>query len=159
MAYRHPLILYGTIIAISHKTVPTGYLLCNGSAVSRTTYANLFKAIGSTYGSGNGSSTFNLPNLVGKFLEGDNSAGTSKAAGLPNITGTIPKVAMPWESAITGQGAFTCGSRQYVAVWASGNAPYQQDVSFDASRCSTVYSNEVSTVQPPAVTTLFCIKY
>ena len=139
--------------------MPTGYLLCNGSAVSRTTYNVLYKAIGTLYGAGDGSSTFNLPNLVGRFLEGDSSAGTWKAAGVPNITGTIPKVAMPWESEVTGYGAFTCGSRQSIGVWSNGRAPYQQDVSFDASRCSNVYSNEVSTVQPPAITTLFCIKY
>lgn len=52
----------GTILLMGGTTVPTGYLACNGAAVSRTTYATLFARIGTTYGSGNGSTTFNLPN-------------------------------------------------------------------------------------------------
>jgi microcystin-dependent protein len=46
----------------SGGAVPAGWLACNGAAVSRTTYANLFAAIGTTYGAGDGSTTFNLPN-------------------------------------------------------------------------------------------------
>ena len=52
----------GTII-ISAGTAPTNYLLCDGSAVSRTTYSALFSAIAENYGEGDGSSTFNLPDL------------------------------------------------------------------------------------------------
>ena len=81
----------GTIIHYAGRTVPAGYLICNGAAVSRTTYANLFNAIGTIYGTGDGSSTFNLPNLNGRFLEGTTSTpsvGTYLSAGLPNITGT-----------------------------------------------------------------------
>src|SRR5574343_1191335 len=60
----------GAVIAYSGATAPIGYLLCNGQAVSRTTYADLFTAIGTTYGAGNGSTTFNVPNLVGQFIRG-----------------------------------------------------------------------------------------
>lgn len=49
---------------------PTGWLICNGQAVSRTTYATLFNRIGTTYGSGNGSTTFNVPELRGEFIRG-----------------------------------------------------------------------------------------
>jgi len=65
----------GTIIA--HSTgVPTGYLPCDGSQVSRETYSDLLNVIGVGYGNGNGSSTFNLPDLRGYFLRGyDNGAG------------------------------------------------------------------------------------
>jgi hypothetical protein len=52
------------------STPPEGYLLCDGSEISRTKYANLFRAIGETYGEGNGANTFNLPNLVGRFCRG-----------------------------------------------------------------------------------------
>lgn len=52
----------GTIIVWSTSTAPAGYLICDGSAVSRTTYAALFAVIGTTYGEGDGNSTFNLPN-------------------------------------------------------------------------------------------------
>lgn len=67
----------GTIIAFA-GSVPTGYLLCNGQAVSRTTYADLYAVIGTKYGAGNGSTTFNVPNLVEKFPMGANGTlGTS----------------------------------------------------------------------------------
>ena len=52
------------------STAPTGYLKANGAAVSRTTYATLFAAIGTTFGAGNGSTTFNLPDLRGEFARG-----------------------------------------------------------------------------------------
>lgn len=53
----------GTILAFGSTTVPDGYLRCNDQAVSRTTYAALFAIIGTTYGTGDGSSTFNVPDL------------------------------------------------------------------------------------------------
>ena len=78
----------GAVIPFAGSTTPSGYLLCNGAAVSRTTYSKLYSAIGTTYGSGDGSTTFNLPNLNNNsFLEGSNTVGTAKSAGLPNITG------------------------------------------------------------------------
>ena len=79
----------GTVIAFAGSSSPAGWLLCNGSAVSRETYADLFAVIGTTYGSGDGSTTFNLPNLTNKFIQGNATSGTVKAAGLPNITGSI----------------------------------------------------------------------
>lgn len=60
----------GTISATGRSTAPSGYLLCDGSAVSRTTYSDLFTAIGTGYGSGNGSTTFNVPDLQGNFPRG-----------------------------------------------------------------------------------------
>lgn len=60
----------GTIQGWGSATPPDGWLLCDGSAVSRTLYAELFAAIGTTYGAGDGSTTFNIPNLVG--LTSDN---------------------------------------------------------------------------------------
>lgn len=53
----------GMIVSYGGSSVPQGWLLCNGEAVSRTTYKNLFSAIGTLYGGGDGSSTFNLPDL------------------------------------------------------------------------------------------------
>ena len=57
------LVPVGTILPYGGSTTPTGYLLCNGATVSRTTYAKLFSAIGTTYGVGDGSTTFVIPNL------------------------------------------------------------------------------------------------
>ena len=75
---------------IAGSTIPDGWLLCNGAAVSRTTYAKLFAAIGTRYGSGNGSTTFNLPNFNGRHVLGTantGSLGRYVSAGLPDITG------------------------------------------------------------------------
>ena len=60
----------GEVVAFAMSTAPGGWLVCDGSAVSRTTYARLFNAIGTTFGAGNGSTTFNLPDLRGEFIRG-----------------------------------------------------------------------------------------
>lgn len=60
----------GTVIWFAANAAPTGYLKANGAAVSRTTYAALFSAIGTTFGVGDGSTTFNLPDLRGEFIRG-----------------------------------------------------------------------------------------
>lgn len=60
----------GSVMAWPAGTPPTGWLECSGAAVSRTTYSELFAAIGTTYGAGDGSTTFNLPNYRGEFLRG-----------------------------------------------------------------------------------------
>ena len=76
--------------------VPEGWLECNGAAVSRTKYARLFKKIGTKYGAGDGSTTFNLPNLHHRVLEGTNTTNEVakyQEAGLPDITGAIGVVA------------------------------------------------------------------
>lgn len=66
----------GAIAAWPTATAPTGWLLMNGAAISRTTYADLFALIGTTYGAGNGTTTFNLPNAKGKTLIGLDAAQT-----------------------------------------------------------------------------------
>ena len=65
----------GTIMAYGGTTIPSGWLLCDGSAISRTTYSDLYTAIGNNFGSGDGTTTFNLPDFRGRFLRG--VAGTS----------------------------------------------------------------------------------
>jgi len=64
------LIPSGMIAPFARSTAPTGWLAANGAAVSRTTFADLFLAIGTTFGVGNGSTTFNLPDLRGEFIRG-----------------------------------------------------------------------------------------
>lgn len=66
----------GVVLPFAGSAAPTGWLLCDGSAVSRTTYAALFTAIGTTYGSGNGSTTFNLPDLGGRVPAGKEATAT-----------------------------------------------------------------------------------
>ena len=66
----------GSVHMMATTTVPSGYLKCNGAAVSRTTYADLFAIVGTAHGAGNGSSTFNVPDLRGEFVRGwDDSRG------------------------------------------------------------------------------------
>lgn len=60
----------GTVVAFAGSAAPSGWLVCNGAAISRTTYAALFAVIGTTWGAGDGSTTFNLPDLRGEFIRG-----------------------------------------------------------------------------------------
>tara|TARA_R100001460_G_scaffold7408_1_gene18909 strand:+ start:2123 stop:2950 length:828 start_codon:yes stop_codon:yes gene_type:complete len=74
------LIPSGIIMSFGGTSAPTGFLSCDGSAISRTTYSTLFTAIGTTWGTGDGSSTFNVPDLRAAFLRGTGSHGTSNMA-------------------------------------------------------------------------------
>ena len=79
----------GVILPYGGVTAPSGFLICDGSAVSRTTYANLFAVIGTRYGAGNGSTTFNVPKLNdGSFVRGvaPSAVGTKYNASLPPLT-------------------------------------------------------------------------
>jgi len=75
--------LSGAISAFAFTSVPTGWLECDGSTVSRTTYSDLFTAIGDTFGAGDGSTTFAIPDLRGEFLRGwDNGRGIDASRAL-----------------------------------------------------------------------------
>ena len=161
----------GIIQAYSGSTVPTGWLLCDGSAISRITYADLFDIIGITYGSGDGSTTFNLPNLIDKFIQGSNTAGTVKAAGLPNITGTQFLGCQDTSAgtlifgASSGTGALSnptytaITNQKYLGPSANNAASsHRNTLNFNASNSNSIYGNS-STVQPPALTLKFIIKY
>jgi len=79
----------GAVFCLAVASVPTGYLECNGNAVSRTTYAALFAIIGTQYGSGNGSSTFNIPDLRGEFIRGfDNGRGVDSGRSIASSQGS-----------------------------------------------------------------------
>jgi microcystin-dependent protein len=106
------LVPVGSVFASALPTAPTGYLICNGDPVSRTTYAELFAAMGTTHGQGDGSTTFNLPDYRGRFLRGvdgsanrdpdkaartvmatggttGNNVGSVQADAFQNITGSV----------------------------------------------------------------------
>lgn len=68
----------------SEASVPSGWLICGGQAVSRTTYAALFAVIGTTYGAGNGTTTFNVPDLRSRVIAGKDDMGGSAASRLTN---------------------------------------------------------------------------
>lgn len=74
-AWLKQFVITGEIRQFAFSSVPTGFLVCDGTAVSRATYADLFTAIGITFGAGNGTTTFNLPDLRGQFLRGWSNLG------------------------------------------------------------------------------------
>ena len=151
-----------TVFYMAVNTAPAGYLICDGRAVERSAYPELFDAIGATYGEGDGSTTFNLPDLIGRFAEGSVTPGTVKEAGLPNITGVANTVSI---------GKFFLGTSDYGGAISSvttvtnvdGSVPtglqtQTTGIDFNASRSNTIYGKS-NTVQPPALTLLPVIKY
>ncbi len=71
----------GTMLLWGTSTAPVNYLLCNGAAVSRRTYAPLFAVLGTTWGAGDGSTTFNVPNTAGRVVRGVNGSYTLAGTG------------------------------------------------------------------------------
>lgn len=74
----------GAIMSYGGSNAPAGWLICDGAAISRTLYANLFSAIGTAFGTGDGSTTFNLPDMRGRFVRYDDNMGNH------GITGVTP---------------------------------------------------------------------
>lgn len=79
----------GALMAFAGSAAPTGWLLCYGQAVSRATYAALFTAIGTTFGVGDGSTTFNVPDLRGRVAAGDDNMGGTAANRLTTAGGGV----------------------------------------------------------------------
>ena len=147
----------GSYIQFAGSQAPAGFLVCNGGEISRTTYSALFAVIGTTYGSGDGSTTFNLPDLTDRFLEGSTTSGTVKNAGLPNISGKSSLIRYPVLIG-GGDGPFSTaldGNTDAVPTTGSARGAV---ITFDASLSNSIYGSS-STVQPPALTCLICIKY
>jgi phage-related tail fiber protein len=155
----------GSYLLFAGKTLPSGYLLCNGAAVSRTTYAALFAVIGTTYGAGDGSTTFNLPNLDGRVLQGVNDltkVGTYLESGLPNITGLAGFRGIYANSgvALDGYGAFSLvkvDATANPAVANDGDVTIQR-LSFSAAKNNSIYKAGAE-VQNPAIQALIAIRY
>lgn len=153
-----PAVPTGAYISWAGATPPAGYLPCNGAAVSRTTYKALFAVIGTLYGAGDGNTTFNLPDCSGKFLQGASTVvpvGTYVAAGLPEISGSI---IMRYGTTDVMTGSFTKSTGEDLSSTSYPSQQPAQLVSFAASRSSKIYGKS-TTVQPPALATLICIKY
>ena len=153
--------LVGSVTWYAGASTPENYLLCDGSAVSRTDYADLFAVIGTTYGAGDGSTTFNLPLLTdNRFIEGSDVAGTQHKAGLPNIDGTLyicsenddPHSPIQEPTPLWKIGKWP-GPRPTITT--TGNA---LSILFDASKANAIYGNSV-TVQPQSLTLRPLIKY
>ena len=88
-AYADALLPIGMVVDFAGQTPPAGWLLCYGQAVSRTTYAALFSLMGTIYGAGDGSTTFNLPDLRGRVVAGKDDMGGVSADRLTNQSGGL----------------------------------------------------------------------
>ncbi len=143
------------VIFASACTSMEGYLLCNGAAVSRTKYTALFAAISTKFGAGDGTNTFNLPDMRGRFPQGANgNLGASIAAGLPNIYGEFSAIDLRNHHT----GAFKDGGQPGERGHYGGSGVYAYRTHlFSASYYNDIYGKS-TTVQPPAVALNYFIK-
>lgn len=160
----------GSIIPFSGAVLPTGFLFCNGQAISKAEYAELYKVVGDLYGESGSEETFLLPDLRDKFVQGANgNLGTSKDAGLPNVTGQVGYLKAIDdgnynESISLREGCFKNSKNMTTTPPAQSVRNSTQDTTnrtgtivFDASKSNAIYGNS-DTVQPPSVCLTFIIK-
>lgn len=142
----------GQIVFVAGTVIPNGYLECNGATVSRTTYATLFAAIGSTYGAGDGATTFKVPDLRGEFLRGadrgrgvDSGRAVGSAQAATRVSGNpvVSGVSLPV-------------SNQVIDADAPSEAMGTLNVVGSAASTSVIYGNRV---RPRNVAMIPCIKY
>lgn len=153
----------GDIIPHMGTTAPPGTLVCDGSEVSREAYAELYEEIGSLVGQGDGSTTFNLPDLRGRWMMGadaEHAVGEEIAEGLPDIAGQVGLQDNGLLSLATG--AFT-GVAKTLPTWINYNQsvgteiPYKNAI-FAASKSNPIYGASAH-VTPASVAVLPCIVY
>ena len=148
--------LTGQVGFFAMTTPPAGWLKADGAAVSRTTYAALFAAIGTTYGAGNGVSTFNLPDLRGEFVralddgkgvDAGRVLGSSQAAYMP----PIPRDG--WGTSGSAPGSITLG-RLLV-----GSCQWEGNETLESIRAAGGDQTLTGDIRPRNVALLACIKY
>ena len=148
----------GVVLPFGGSTVPNGWLLANGAAVSRASKARLFSVYGTTFGAGDGSTTFNIPDLRDRYIIGvnTNALGTQLAEQLPNISGQLAINSSAGVTSPSGvQGAFSVGDLlnggpeglDATAYWAN----------FIASGSSSIYTGS-GHVYPLSLALNFIIK-
>ena len=152
----------GTIMPYGGSSVPTGYLQCNGAAVSRTTYSALFSAIGTIYGVGDGSTTFNIPNLYHRvpLMTNHFNMGTHYFGRLPNITGSSAGFVKYRGSS---KGALQGSEETTIDGTGLGGANNVRILTFDASLSNSVYGRDTvfgaDSVIPRSLIMQYIIKY
>lgn len=134
----------GSIILFGGTTAPEGYLICNGGAISRTTYADLFDAIGTLYGAGDGSTTFNLPNFNGRYPLGGTSSGAYVGESLP-----IP----------THYHTFNVGNGETTAEAPDLGIPIGGTFNTNGATGFSAPYSAGAKVRPDSLTIIYCIKY
>ena len=149
----------GIVLPYAGDIPPEGFLICNGSSISRQLYQNLFNVIGTKYGSEN-PSFFNLPNLVDRVVQGaseKNKVGSYLAPSLPNIKGTISS----YMHYSTDSSLFSIsrGRGDNRGNESPGGYPHDTAFTFNASRYNGIYKDDCKTVQPNALCLNYIIKY
>ncbi len=158
----------GTVLYFAGQSAPAGWLKANGAAVSRTAYAALFAAIGTTYGAGDGRSTFNLPDLRGEFIRGWDDGrgvdtgrvfGSAQGDAIRNITGQF--VSDDYNRSLVNEilGVFTMTKRNSslsydAASTVTTGGEYLNAIKFDASRVVPTAAEN----RPRNIALLACIK-
>ena len=167
----------GSVFTFATTTVPSGYLECNGAAVSRSTYASLFSSISTTWGVGDGSSTFNLPDLRGQFVRGwDNSAGVDSGrsfassqsdqnkqhnhtASTTSLTGGIRKISEGFLSGGSATGVFTKTNDGNNSITGSSSTSPVGGVDFDGSHTHTIANDGGTEVRVKNYALMYVIKF
>ena len=154
----------GAVQAFALSSAPTGWLECNGSNVNRTTYARLFAAIGTTFGVGDGSATFGLPDLRGEFLRGwDNGRGVDSGRAFGSAQADMVEahkhVMAVGEHLQAPFGATTTQENGIGASDTNNELPYTNDGSdYDGLATNTAGVIGAET-RPRNVALLYCIRY
>ena len=154
-----PSIPAGFILPFAGTSIPEGWLICNGAAVSRTEYAALFSAIGTKWGEGDGSTTFNLPDLDERFIEG--TVDTSKVgeyveAGLPDITGSVTgDYGGLIDKNFSADGCFSLSGTNNTTV--PGGEQLRKNLHFAAQNSNAIYGAS-GTVHPPSARVIVAVK-
>lgn len=150
----------GVVLPFGGSTVPNGWLLANGAAASRSGKARLFSVYGTTFGAGNGSTTFNLPDLRDRYIIGvnTNALGTKVAEQLPNINGYINNLSTTFATVgPTQHGAMTWTGNQQIYYGNLGSPLYTGTLEFSASNSNAIYTNS-GKVRPLSLALNFIIK-
>ena len=152
----------GTIMYFARDWAPTGWLKANGAAVSRTAYAGLFAVLGTYYGSGDGSTTFNLPDLRGEFIRSYDDRrgvdpgrrnGSWQGDAIRNITGACSGAMGVVFDGFAGA-FFDDGTRDATVATSTTKVTYNDDFCFDASRVVPTANEN----RPRNIALLACIK-
>ena len=152
----------GMIFPWPGDTPPEGAIVADGRELNRTTYKGLFNIYGTKYGAGDGSTTFNVPDLDGRFIElttDAESVGQFVEPGLPNITGSIGNRSLVawWNTQGTTSGAISIQTESTNYVNGNERQPVISEISIDASLSSEIYGAS-AVVQPSSLRGLACIK-
>ena len=163
-----------TIVPWSDTSVPSGFLECNGQAVSRTTYSALFAIVGTTYGAGNGSTTFEVPNLADNVAVGRSNAKALASTGGANTVAPTGNVGGSTANATLTSGQLAAhthpnsgggGSRTnvnfdgtYGGQWNTGNSGSAGSGTGHAHNMSATFTGDANSVLQPYIAVMYIIK-